>query len=152
MLAQLLANLKPGVGDSSSCAPDQVAFAIPQSTGGYFPNPANKDIAAPDLCYQPGRVVVVRGKAGVFPDTYNGAPVWQPPGQYAKIDTTLDALEGEVEGWGNEFLIGQVGVACGLGYLDFRFGHRPWRPARPSVAAWFDNVSTRPSMQATRPG
>ncbi len=86
VLAQILANLKPGVGASSSCAPDQVAFAIPQSTGGYFPNPANKYIAAPDLCYQPGRVVVVRGKAGVYPDTYNGAPVWQPPGRYAKID------------------------------------------------------------------
>jgi hypothetical protein len=33
------------------CAPDQVAFAIPQDTGGYFPNPANKYIAAPALCF-----------------------------------------------------------------------------------------------------
>ena len=73
-------------GGSAPCAPDQVAFAIPSITGGYFPNPANKYIAAPALCYEPGRVIVVRGKAAVFPDTYNGKPVWQPPGQFAKVD------------------------------------------------------------------
>ena len=31
-------------------------------------------------------MIVVRGKAAVFPDTYNGKPVWQPPGQFAKVD------------------------------------------------------------------
>ncbi|MFN8469113.1 MAG: hypothetical protein U0X20_26380 [Caldilineaceae bacterium] len=75
-----------GGGDGTICAPDQVAFAIPKITGGYFPNPANKYIAAPDLCYQSGRVVVVRGKAGGFPNTYNGAPVWQPPSQFTQVD------------------------------------------------------------------
>lgn len=72
--------------EADNCAPDQIAFAIPNKTGGYFPNPANKYIAAPALCYQPGRVIVVRGKAAVFPDTYSGKPVWQPPGQFAKVD------------------------------------------------------------------
>ena len=67
------------------CAPDQVAFAIPQNTGGYFPNAANKYIAAPDLCFQPDRVVVVRGKGAAMPDTYNGAPVWQPAGQFEHV-------------------------------------------------------------------
>ncbi len=73
-------------GGTAPCAPDQVAFAIPSITGGYFPNPANKYIAAPSLCYEPGRVIVVRGKAAVFPDTYNGKSVWQPRGQFAKVD------------------------------------------------------------------
>ncbi len=67
------------------CAPDQVAFAIPLSTGGYFPNPANKYIAAPALCFQQNRIVVVRGKGAPMPDTYNGAPVWQPAGQFQKV-------------------------------------------------------------------
>lgn len=75
-----------GVGTGTTCAPDQVAFAIPQNTGGYFPNAANKYIAAPDLCFQPGRIVVVRGKAPVVPNTYYGDPVWRPPGQSAKLD------------------------------------------------------------------
>jgi hypothetical protein len=75
-----------GGSEATTCAPDQVAFAIPSVTGGYFPNPANKYIAAPSLCYQPERVIVVRGKAATFPDTYNGQPVWQPPGQFAKLD------------------------------------------------------------------
>ena len=67
------------------CAPDQVAFAIPQNTGGYFPNPANKYIAAPNLCFQPNRIIVVRGKGAPFPDTYNGAPVWQPVEPFKKV-------------------------------------------------------------------
>lgn len=75
-----------GGGDATICAPDQVAFAIPKITGGYFPNPANKYISAPDLCYQSDRVVVVRGKAAGFPDTYHGAPVWQPLSQFAQVD------------------------------------------------------------------
>jgi hypothetical protein len=75
-----------GGSEATTCAPDQVAFAIPSVTGGYFPNPANKYIAAPVLCYEAGRVIVVRGKAATFPDTYNGQPVWQPPGQFTKVD------------------------------------------------------------------
>ena len=31
-------------------------------------------------------MIVVRGKAAVFPDTYSGKPVWQPPGQFGKVD------------------------------------------------------------------
>jgi hypothetical protein len=28
---------------------------------------------------------VVRGKAETFPDTHSGAPVWQPPGRFTKV-------------------------------------------------------------------
>jgi hypothetical protein len=73
---------------SPTCAPTtgQVSFAIPAKTGGYFPNVANKYIASPDLCFRSGMAVVVRGKAPAFPDTINNRPVWQPPGQFEKID------------------------------------------------------------------
>ena len=74
-----------GAGPPGTCAPDKVAFAIPKNTGGYFPNPANKYIAASDLCFQPDRIVVVRGEGAVFPDTYNGFPVWLPPAPGEKI-------------------------------------------------------------------
>jgi hypothetical protein len=68
-----------GLPPEPTCQPeDQVVFWIPENTGGYFPNPYNEYIAGPALCFDPGKVVVVRGKAADFPDTYDGNPVWQP--------------------------------------------------------------------------
>lgn len=68
-----------GLSPDSSCQPEnQVVFWIPENTGGYFPNPYNKYIAGPALCFDPGKFVIVRGKAADFPDTYNHNPVWQP--------------------------------------------------------------------------
>ncbi|HKP67307.1 MAG TPA: hypothetical protein VJX31_11820 [Casimicrobiaceae bacterium] len=62
-----------------SCQPeDDVVFWIPKNTGGYFPNPANKYIAAPGLCFDRDKVVVVRGKAAGFPNTHEDQPVWEP--------------------------------------------------------------------------
>src|SRR3974390_435496 len=68
-----------GYAPDSSCQPeDHIVFWIAANTGGYFPNPYNQYIAAGGLCYHPGKLLVVRGKAADFPDTYNGNPVWQP--------------------------------------------------------------------------
>lgn len=49
------------------------------------------------------------------------------------------------------FDLAGVTLACGLGYLDFRLPDIDWRAARPDLAAWFDDVAHRPSMQATKP-
>jgi hypothetical protein len=68
-----------------TCVGDRVLFTIPENTGGYFPNPTNKYIAGANLCFESERVIVVRGKAGAFPDTYNGAPVWQPADAFHHI-------------------------------------------------------------------
>jgi glutathione S-transferase len=55
--------------------------------------------------------------------------------QQAAIGRTLDELEQDPP---HEALdIGSIAVACALGYLDFRFGGEPWRPAHPSLTAWF---------------
>jgi hypothetical protein len=68
-----------GLAPDPSCQPeDQLVFWIAEHTGVYFPNPFNKYIAAGGLCFQPGKFIIVRGKAADFPDTYNGNPVWQP--------------------------------------------------------------------------
>ena len=73
-------------------------------------------------------------------------------GQWAKIDRALDALESH---WMDHLTgapdMGQISVACALGYLDFRHGLRAWRQGRPHLAAWFDTFANRPSMQATLP-
>jgi glutathione S-transferase len=42
-----------------------------------------------------------------------------------------------------------VAAACALSYLDFRFADRPWRDARPRLAAFYEAFAKRPSMQAS---
>jgi hypothetical protein len=76
---QFTAGNDGGLAPDPNCQPeDQVVFWIPENTGGYFPNPYNKYIAGPALCFHPGKFVIVRGKAADFPNTYNGSPVWEP--------------------------------------------------------------------------
>jgi hypothetical protein len=65
----------------ATCQATPLVSWIPENTGGYFPNPANKYIAIPGLCFQPNRVLVVRGKAPIIPDTYDGGPIWKPRNQ-----------------------------------------------------------------------
>ncbi|MGE0151083.1 MAG: glutathione S-transferase [Reyranellaceae bacterium] len=72
-------------------------------------------------------------------------------GQKRKVTQALDLLEKEAKELGGGLTIGQVAVACALGYLDFRFADMNWRKSRPSLAAWFDKFSRRKSMQATVP-
>src|SRR5262245_6408981 len=75
VLALLLALGACGGGGSSGVT-QQPLFIVPQNTGGYFPNPANTYMAAAQLTYESGRIVVVRGKAAVFPDTYAGDSIF----------------------------------------------------------------------------
>ncbi|CUK08391.1 putative GST-like protein YibF [Ruegeria denitrificans] len=47
--------------------------------------------------------------------------------------------------------MGQIAVACALGYLDLRHDARGWRKGNDALAAWYADFSERPSMIATRP-
>ena len=47
--------------------------------------------------------------------------------------------------------IGQIAVACALGYLDLRWDADQWRQGRPKLAAWFESFSQRPSIASTTP-
>ncbi|MGC1504902.1 MAG: glutathione S-transferase [Sulfitobacter sp.] len=47
--------------------------------------------------------------------------------------------------------MGQIAVACALGYVDFRHDARSWRSGNDALAAWYAQFDSRPSMQATRP-
>jgi glutathione S-transferase len=47
--------------------------------------------------------------------------------------------------------IGSIGVACALGYLDFRFAHEPWRPNCPRLATWFAEFAQEPCIAETPP-
>jgi glutathione S-transferase len=47
--------------------------------------------------------------------------------------------------------IGQIALACALGYRDFRFGSS-WRGEYPRLVAWLDDFAARvPAFAATKP-
>ncbi len=71
--------------------------------------------------------------------------------QTAKLFCAMDALEAGLEDLGSGFGIGQISVACPLGWFDFRFPDLGWRTDRPGLADWFETVSERPSMMQTVP-
>ncbi|MBN2991077.1 glutathione S-transferase N-terminal domain-containing protein [Pseudomonas cedrina subsp. fulgida] len=72
--------------------------------------------------------------------------------QRNKIRRTLAELEAEaIAELASHFDIAAISVACALGYLDFRHPDMQWRADSPQLAAWYAEVSQRPSMQQTQP-
>lgn len=72
--------------------------------------------------------------------------------QTRKATRGLDALESDADMLADPagpLSIGDISVACALGYLDLRYGSEDWRNGRPALAAWYAGVANRPSMQAT---
>jgi hypothetical protein len=57
---------------------DAVMFTVSATGAGGFPNPVTKYYSAQNLCPQSGRVIVVRGRAPDFPNTYYGGTIYQP--------------------------------------------------------------------------
>ncbi len=49
----------------------------------------------------------------------------------------------------HRFDLGDIALACGLAYLDFRLPEIPWRNQHPHLAQWLDRINQRPSMRAT---
>ena len=73
--------------------------------------------------------------------------------QWGKIARALDAIEARWMGHlAGPIDMGQIAVACALGYLDFRHAARDWRADHPELAAWYARFAERDSMQATKPG
>ncbi len=72
--------------------------------------------------------------------------------QWGKIDRACAALN---QRWmahlSGPLDMGQVAVACALGYLDLRHDARNWRKGNDALKDWFAAFNERPSMVATRP-
>lgn len=94
--------------------------------------------------------VLMRYEVFVRPEA-SRSPEWVE-GQWQKIDRALSALEGR---WMSHLSgpvdMGQIAVACALGYIDFRHAGRDWRSGRPALSAWYEGFAARPAMQATAP-
>ncbi|KAA0950202.1 glutathione S-transferase family protein [Pseudomonas sp. ANT_H14] len=72
--------------------------------------------------------------------------------QRNKIRRTLAELERDaIAELASHFDVAAISVACALGYLDFRHPDMQWRLDNPRLAAWYAEVSQRPSMLETQP-
>lgn len=72
--------------------------------------------------------------------------------QQEKIQRTLTYFDAEaITELGAHFDVACIGVACALGYLDFRQPDLAWRSSYPRLANWYADISQRPSMRATQP-
>lgn len=71
--------------------------------------------------------------------------------QWSKVARSLEAIESRWMSHLNGPLdMGQIAVACALGYLDLRHDDRNWRAAHPALSAWEEGFANRPAMQDTR--
>lgn len=68
-----------------------------------------------------------------------------------RIVRTLDWLEAHADELSGRLNLGQISVACALGYLDFRLPDLGWRDGREALAGWFEPVAGRDSMRRTAP-
>ncbi len=72
-------------------------------------------------------------------------------GQVFKALDVLEAEAGEESG-APAPTIGDISVACALGYMDFRFPDLAWRSGRDKLAADHEIFSARPAWLETAPG
>jgi glutathione S-transferase len=71
--------------------------------------------------------------------------------QQGKVKAALAVLEAEADSLGMLTNIGEITIACALGYMDFRYPNEPWRPGHPKLEAWYAKVSAMPAMTRTVP-
>lgn len=70
--------------------------------------------------------------------------------QEGKVARGLAALEVAPPAFPDRPRIGEIALACALGYLDLRFAAK-WRAAHPALAAWLDDFAARvPAFETTR--
>ena len=72
-------------------------------------------------------------------------------GQGKKITQGLDLAETEADQLSGPINLGQIAIACAIGWLEFRKPIGDIRPGRPKLFKWYDEFAKRPSMQATVP-
>lgn len=72
-------------------------------------------------------------------------------GQLSKVRRALKSLDDDVEQLQGPTDIAQIGVACALGYLDFRFSELNWRREFPGLVAFQEDFARRESMRTSEP-
>ena len=100
-----------------------------------------------ELIGEPPAPLFAHGSAGYGV----GSHLEDRPRQSGKVARGLAALEAApplIDAMPN---VGQITLACTLGYRDFRFGPG-WRGDHPYLVAWLDSFAGRvPAFAATKP-
>jgi hypothetical protein len=79
------------------------------------------------------------------------SPSWMEA-QWSKVLHAVKALDdGEFKAMDGEINMGQIAVACALGYLDFRHDARQWRTGHSNLASWNDKMMKLPALIKTIP-
>lgn len=71
--------------------------------------------------------------------------------QQGKVKNSLADLEKDAANLNKLDTIGEIAIACALGYLDFRFANEPWRLGHPKLEAWYASVVNLPALVKTAP-
>jgi len=71
--------------------------------------------------------------------------------QQDTIRRALDVLEEQAENIAAGFDYSAICAVAALGHIDFRQTLPDWRDDRPRLAAWYQGVQLRPSVEATVP-
>ena len=61
----------------------------------------------------------------------------------------IDALERV--SFAKTVTIGEISVACALGYIEFRMPDLDWKGSHPKLADWYARFRDTPGMKATEP-
>jgi glutathione S-transferase len=69
--------------------------------------------------------------------------------QIARVLRGVAALDDGLATSDERLCIGMISALCCLSYLDFRLPDVDWRKGHNRVAAWYDTMSTRASVEAT---
>jgi glutathione S-transferase len=66
----------------------------------------------------------------------------------ARITAALAEVEHHWQDALSSIHVGTIGLACAIGYMEFRHPTIEWRGSQPKSAAWYATFSSRPGMQA----
>lgn len=96
-----------------------------------------------------GAALLARYEAVLRPEPLRWAD-WSA-GQMAKVTDAIDRMESMGKALDGRVDIGTITLACGLGYMDFRFPDYDWRSTHPIVTSWFAGFADRPAMKVSAP-
>ena len=118
--------------------------------GGIIPNGPERFTALRDQALADGIMdaALLQVYEGRFRPEDRHEPKWVSH-QADKVRRGLDHAEAHLAQPGQNLHIGQIALACALGYLDLRFGGR-WRESYPKLVAWLADFESRVPAYKTR--
>lgn len=71
--------------------------------------------------------------------------------QLGKVKSALAALDAQAKNFRDPITVGEIAVACSLGYMEFRDVVPGWRETYANLGAWYTAMHDRPSFKETMP-